>query len=140
MLGEIGKGFAIAMGVLDAARIGIAPQAVGIARAACEATLQGARERKAFGHPLGTFQMTPAKIADKKCKLDAAMLLTLRAAWARMEAERNGGGFNTEAAVAKRVASEAAMWITHPARITGIYEGTSEIQRMVIARAQTGLR
>jgi len=162
MLGQEGKGFAIAMGVLDAGRIGIASQAVGIARAAYEATLQWSRDRKAFGAPIGTFQMTQAKIADMKCKLDAATLLTLRAAWAKGEAERTGGRFGTEAAIAKLTASEAAMWISHQAvqihggmgyskempleryfrdaKITEIYEGTSEIQRIVIARNETGLR
>ena len=162
LLGEEGKGFSIAMGVLDAGRIGIASQAVGIARAAYEATLQWVRDRKAFGQPLGSFQMTQAKIADMKCKLDAATLLTLRAAWTKGETDRNGGRFGTEASVAKLTASEAAMWITHQAvqihggmgyskempleryfrdaKITEIYEGTSEIQRIVIARAETGLR
>ncbi|SEJ48868.1 acyl-CoA dehydrogenase family protein [Frateuria terrea] len=162
MLGQEGKGFAIAMGVLDAGRIGIASQAVGIARAAYEATLQWSRDRKAFGAPIGTFQMTQAKIADMKCRLDAATLLTLRAAWAKGETEKNGGRFGTEAAIAKLTASEAAMWISHQAvqihggmgyskempleryfrdaKITEIYEGTSEIQRIVIARNETGLR
>ncbi len=162
LLGEAGKGFSIAMGVLDAGRIGIAAQAVGISRAAYEATLLWSRERKAFGAPIGTFQMTQSKIADMKCKLDAATLLTLRAAWAKGEAEKCDGRYGTEAAVAKLTASEAAMWITHQAvqihggmgyskempleryfrdaKITEIYEGTSEIQRLVIARAETGLR
>jgi alkylation response protein AidB-like acyl-CoA dehydrogenase len=162
LLGEAGRGFAIAMGVLDAGRIGIASQSVGIARAAYEASLAWVRERKAFGRPIGSFQMTQAKIADMKCKLDAATLLTLRAAWAKGEAEKTGGRFGTEAAVAKLTASEAAMWIAHQAvqihggmgysrempleryfrdaKITEIYEGTSEIQRMVIARAESGLR
>ena len=162
LLGDEGKGFSIAMGVLDAGRIGIASQAVGIARAAYEATLQWSRDRKAFGQPIGTFQMTQSKIADMKCKLDAATLLTLRAAWMKGETEKNGGRFGTEAAVAKLTASEAAMWISHQAvqihggmgyskempleryfrdaKITEIYEGTSEIQRLVIARAETGLR
>ena len=162
LLGDEGKGFSIAMGVLDAGRIGIASQAVGIARAAYEATLQWSRDRKAFGVPIGTFQMTQSKIADMKCKLDAATLLTLRAAWTKGETEKHGGRFGTEAAVAKLMASEAAMWISHQAvqihggmgyskempleryfrdaKITEIYEGTSEIQRMVIARAETGLR
>ena len=162
LLGQEGKGFAIAMGVLDAGRIGIASQAVGIARAAYEATLQWSRDSKAFGQPIGSFQLTQAKIADMKCKLDAATLLTLRAAWAKGEAEKNGGRFGTEAAIAKLTASEAAMWISHQAvqihggmgyskempleryfrdaKITEIYEGTSEIQRIVIARNETGLR
>ena len=97
-----------------------------------------------------------------KCKLDASLLLTLRAAWQKGEHEKGGARFSTEAAVAKLTASEAAMWITHQAlqihggmgyskempieryfrdaKITEIYEGTSEIQRLVIARNETGLR
>ena len=158
VLGREGEGFRIAMGVLDSGRIGIASQAVGIARAAYEASVAYARERKAFGAPIGTFQMTQAKIADMKCKLDASLLLTLRAAWLKGQ----GKPFSTEAAIAKLTASEAAMWISHQAvqihggmgyskempleryfrdaKITEIYEGTSEIQRMVIACAETGLR
>jgi len=162
MLGDEGKGFGIAMGVLDAGRIGIASQAVGLSRAAYDASIAYARERKAFGHPIGSFQMTQAKLADMKCKLDAATLLTLRAAFVKGHAEKNGGRFSTEASIAKLFASEAAMWITHQAvqihggmgyskempleryfrdaKITEIYEGTSEIQRLVIARNETGLR
>ncbi|WP_414715810.1 acyl-CoA dehydrogenase family protein [Stenotrophomonas sp. CFBP8980] len=158
VLGQEGEGFKIAMGVLDAGRIGIASQAIGIARAAYEATIEYVKERKAFGAAIGTFQMTQAKIADMKCKLDAALLLTLRAAWVKGEGKR----FSNEAAIAKLTASEAAMWITHQAvqihggmgyskempleryfrdaKITEIYEGTSEIQRLVIARNETGLR
>jgi len=162
VIGEEGHGFKIAMGVLDAGRIGIASQAVGLARAAYEATLEYSRDRKAFGQSIGSFQMTQAKIADMKCKLEAAQLLTLRAAWMKQESTKTGARFSTEAAVAKLTASEAAMWITHQAvqihggmgyskempleryfrdaKITEIYEGTSEIQRMVIARNETGLR
>jgi hypothetical protein len=158
VLGDEGHGFKIAMGVLDAGRIGIASQAVGLSRAAYEASLEYARERKAFGQPIGTFQMIQSKLADMKCKLDASLLLTLRAAWLKGQGKR----FTTEAAVAKLTASEAAMWITHQAvqihagmgyskempieryfrdaKITEIYEGTSEIQRLVIARHETGLR
>ncbi|TAL72932.1 MAG: acyl-CoA dehydrogenase [Rhodanobacter sp.] len=162
LLGTEGKGFSLAMSVLDAGRIGIASQAIGIGRAAYQATLKWVVERKAFGKPIGSFQMTQAKIADMKCKLDAAFLLTLRAAWAKGEAEKTGGRFGTEASIAKLTASEAAMWIAHQAvqihggmgysrelpleryfrdaKITEIYEGTSEIQRIVIARNETGLR
>jgi alkylation response protein AidB-like acyl-CoA dehydrogenase len=158
VIGEVGHGFKIAMGVLDAGRIGIASQAVGLARAAYQATLTYAHDRKAFGQSIGSFQMIQQKIADMKCRLDAAEWLTLRAAWTKQQ----GGRFSTEAAVAKLTASEAAMWITHQAvqvhggmgyskempleryfrdaKITEIYEGTSEIQRMVIARNETGLR
>ncbi len=158
VLGNEGEGFRIAMGVLDSGRIGIASQAIGIARAAYEATLDYVKERKAFGAAIGTFQMTQAKIADMKCRLDASLLLTLRAAWLKSQ----GKPFSAEAAIAKLTASESAMWITHQAvqihggmgyskempleryfrdaKITEIYEGTSEIQRLVIARSETGLR
>jgi len=158
VVGKEGEGFKTAMSVLDAGRIGIASQALGIARAAYEATIEYVKERKAFGQPIGSFQMTQAKIADMKCKLDAATLLTLRAAWLKGRGEK----FSTEAAIAKLTASEAAMWISHQAvqihggmgyskempleryfrdaKITEIYEGTSEIQRLVIARNETGLR
>lgn len=158
VLGKEGEGFKIAMGVLDAGRIGIASQAIGIARAAYDATLGYVKERKAFGQPIGAFQMTQAKIADMKCKLDASLWLTLRAAWKKGQGDR----FSNEAAIAKLTASESAMWIAHQAvqihagmgyskempieryfrdaKITEIYEGTSEIQRLVIARNETGLR
>jgi len=158
VIGAEGQGFKIAMSLLDSGRIGIASQAVGIARAAYEASLAYVRERKSFGAPIGSFQMIQAKIADMKCRLDAALLLTLRAAWTKAQGKR----FSTEAAVAKLTASEAAMWITHQAvqihggmgyskempleryfrdaKITEIYEGTSEIQRLVIARNETGVR
>lgn len=162
VLGLEGEGFKIAMGVLDAGRIGIASQAVGLARAAYQASVIYARERKSFGAAIGSFQMIQQKIADMKCRLDAAELLTLRAAWTKARAEAGGGRFSSEAAIAKLTASEAAMFITHQAvqihggmgyskempleryfrdaKITEIYEGTSEIQRMVIARNETGLR
>ena len=158
VIGKEGEGFKTAMSVLDAGRIGIASQAVGIARAAYEKTLEYVKERKAFGQAIGSFQMTQAKIANMKCKLEAATLLTLRAAWLKGRGEK----FATEAAIATLTASEAAMWIAHQAvqihggmgyskempleryfrdaKITEIYEGTSENQRMVIARNETGLR
>jgi alkylation response protein AidB-like acyl-CoA dehydrogenase len=157
-----GDGFKIAMSILDAGRIGIAAQAVGIARAAYEASVAYVRERHAFGAPIGSFQMIQAKIADMKMRLEAARLLTLKAAWNKKEAAAAGLRNTTEASCAKLFASEAAMFITHQAvqihggmgyskempveryfrdaKITEIYEGTSEIQRMVIARQETGLR
>ncbi|NHA13450.1 acyl-CoA dehydrogenase family protein [Thioalkalivibrio sp. XN279] len=157
-----GDGFKIAMSILDAGRIGIAAQAVGIARAAYEASLQYVRERHAFGTPIGSFQMIQAKVADMKMRLEAARLLTLKAAWNKKVAAAAGLRNTTESSCAKLFASEAAMFITHAAvqihggmgyskempieryfrdaKITEIYEGTSEIQRMVIARQETGLR
>jgi alkylation response protein AidB-like acyl-CoA dehydrogenase len=161
-LGAEGEGFKIAMSILDSGRIGIASQAVGIARAAYEASLSFVRERRAFGSPIGSFQMIQAKIADMKMRLDAAHLLTLRAAWTKTEAAKSGARFGLEGSIAKLFASETAMYVAHQAvqihggmgyskelpveryfrdaKITEIYEGTSEVQRMVIARAETGLR
>ena len=161
-LGEEGQGFQIAMTVLDQGRIGIAAQAVGIARAAYEASVQFAKERVAFGAPIGSFQMIQQKIADMKVRLEAARLLTLRAAWNKARVKREGGRNSLEASMAKLYASETAMYIAHQAvqihggmgyskempieryfrdaKITEIYEGTSEIQRLVIARSETGLR
>jgi alkylation response protein AidB-like acyl-CoA dehydrogenase len=161
-LGDEGQGFLIAMTILDAGRVGIAAQATGISRAAYEAALQYARERQAFGAPIGTFQMIQSKLADMKCRLEASRLLTYRAAWNKREAAKSGQRNTLEASTAKLYASESAMYITHEAlqihggmgyskempleryfrdaKITEIYEGTSEIQRLVIARQETGLR
>jgi alkylation response protein AidB-like acyl-CoA dehydrogenase len=157
-----GNGFLIAMTILDAGRIGIAAQACGLARAAYEASVQYARERIAFGAPIGSFQMIQSKLADMKCRLEASRLLTYRAAWNKSEAAKSGARNTLEASIAKLFASESAMFITHQAlqihggmgysrempleryfrdaKITEIYEGTSEIQRLVIARQETGLR
>jgi alkylation response protein AidB-like acyl-CoA dehydrogenase len=163
LLGTEGKGFSMAMGILDAGRIGIAAQAVGIARAAYEASVAWVQERKAFGREIGSFQMLQQKIADMKVRLEAANLLTLKAAWAKQRSlDGNGSRYTLEGSSAKLYASEAAMWIAHQAvqihggmgyskempieryfrdaKITEIYEGTSEIQRMVISRLETGLR
>ena len=161
-IGDEGQGFRIAMGVLDAGRIGIAAQAVGIARAAYEASVSFVQERKSFGKPIGSYQMIQAKIADMKMRLEAARLLTLEAAWSKMQAAKTGQRYTLNGSLAKLFASEAAMWITHQAvqihggmgyskempveryfrdaKITEIYEGTSEIQRLVISRLETGLR
>jgi alkylation response protein AidB-like acyl-CoA dehydrogenase len=162
LLGVEGKGFSMAMGVLDAGRIGIAAQAVGIAQAAYEASVAWVQERKAFGQQIGSFQMVQAKIADMKIRLESARLLTLKAAWAKQQASTSGARYTLEGSMAKLYASEAAMYIAHQAvqihggmgfskempieryfrdaKITEIYEGTSEIQRMVISRLETGLR
>ena len=162
MLGQRGEGFKIAMTVLDAGRIGIAAQAVGIAEAAYEASVAYARERHAFGQAIGAFQMTQAKIADMKTRLEASRLLLFNACLAKMRAKTTGERYTTEASMAKLFASETAMAVTHQAiqihgglgyskelpveryfrdaKITEIYEGTSEIQRLVIARNELGLR
>jgi len=161
-LGREGEGFKIALSVLDAGRIGIAAQALGIAEAAYEASVEYAREREAFGRKIGQFQMIQQKLADMKCRIEASRLLIYQAALAKDEALKTGGRFTLEASMAKLFASETAMWVTtqavqihggmgyskelpieryfRDAKITEIYEGTSEIQRMVIARLETGLR
>ena len=162
VLGEEGEGFKIAMGVLDAGRIGIASQAIGIARAAYEATL--AYVQRAQGLRRADRHLPDDPGQDRRHEVQARRVDAADPArrLEEAEAEKDGGRFSTEAAVAKLTASEAAMWITHQAvqihggmgyskempleryfrdaKITEIYEGTSEIQRLVIARNETGLR
>ncbi len=161
-LGEEGQGFKIAMTVLDVGRIGIAAQALGIAEASYEASLSYAREREAFGRKIGQFQGVSFKLADMKTRIEASRLLTYQAAIAKENAKKTGKRFTLEAAMAKLFASETAMFCAHAAvqihggmgyskeypveryfrdaKITEIYEGTSEIQRLVISRLETGLR
>jgi len=158
LLHQEGKGFAVAMATLDGGRIGIAAQAVGIARAAFEAARDYALERKQFGKRLAEFQAIQHKLADMSMEIDAARLLVLRAAWLKQE----GLPHAEEGAKAKLFASEVARRQTaeaiqvfggygytkeypveryyRDAKITEIYEGTSEIQRLVIARSILGLR
>jgi alkylation response protein AidB-like acyl-CoA dehydrogenase len=152
LMGEEGEGFKVAMMALDGGRIGIASQAVGIASAALDESLAYAKERKAFGHAIAEFQAIQWMIADSRTELDTARLLTLRAAWLKDQ----GMAFSAQAAMAKLYASEAAHRIcdhnlqifggagyvkdfaaerhVRDVRVTRIYEGTSEIQRTVIAR------
>ena len=161
-LGDEGQGFKIAMTVLDAGRIGIASQALGIAEAAYEASLVYVREREAFGQKIGQFQGIAFQLADMKTRIEAARLLVYQAALAKESSKDTGERFTLEAAMAKLFASETAMFVTHAAvqihggmgyskelpveryfrdaKITEIYEGTSEIQRLVISRMETGLR
>ena len=150
------------MTVLDSGRIGIAAQSLGIARAAYEAAVEYSRERKAFGEAIGSFQTIQNKIADMKLRIEASRLLVLEAAWGKARAKQSGSKNTLKASMAKLYASETAMFVTHQAlqihggmgyskelpleryfrdaKITEIYEGTSEIQRMVIGRHETGLR
>jgi len=152
LLGERGKGFRIALAALDGGRIGIAAQALGIARASMEDAIAYAKERHQFGRPIAAFQANQWKIADMATRIQAARLLTYRAAWVRDHGRRH----TREAAMAKLYASETAMWSAtqavqmyggygyvqdypverhfRDAKITEIYEGTSEVQRLVIAR------
>jgi alkylation response protein AidB-like acyl-CoA dehydrogenase len=162
VLSGVGQGFKIAMTVLDAGRIGIAAQALGIAEAAYEAALVYARERQAFGAPIGSYQMIQQKIADMKTRIEAGRGLIYQAIAAKERALANRTRYTTEASMAKLFCSEAAAYVAdealqihggmgyskemsleryyRDARITRIYEGTSEIQRMVIARNELGLR
>lgn len=161
-LGEEGDGFKIAMTVLDAGRIGIATQALGIAEAAYEAARQYACQREAFGQTIGAFQGTGFKFADMKTRIVASRLLIYNAAIAKEKSKRTGERYSLEASMAKLFASETAMFVTHQAvqihggmgysrelpleryfrdaKITEIYEGTSEIQRLVISRSELGLK
>ena len=153
VLGEVGRGFGIALGGLDGGRIGIAAQSIGIARAVTERAMGYARERHQFGKPIVEFDAIRFSLAQARTDIDAARLLTLRAAWLRDRA----CPFTREASMAKLFASEAAQRVTYQAlqvfggygymreyeveryardaRATTIYEGTSEVQRMVIARS-----
>lgn len=150
MLGQEGKGFGVAMTTLDGGRIGIAAQALGLAAGALETTIAYVKERKQFGRAIGKFQNTQFQIADMATKVEAARLLVYKAAMAKDTQKR----FSVEAAMAKLYAAEVAMEVTtmavqlhggygytreydvermmRDAKITEIYEGTSEVQRMVI--------
>jgi alkylation response protein AidB-like acyl-CoA dehydrogenase len=161
-LGAEGEGFKIAMTVLDAGRIGIASQALGIAEAAYEASRVYAGQREAFGQPIGAFQGTGFKIADMKTRIEASRLLIFNAAIAKENSKSTGKRYTLEASMAKLFASETAMFVTHhalqihggmgysrelpveryfrDAKITEIYEGTSEIQRLVISRSELGIK
>jgi alkylation response protein AidB-like acyl-CoA dehydrogenase len=157
LLHEEGRGFRVAMTTLDGGRIGIAAQALGITQAAYDAAREYALERRQFGHRIGEFQAIQHKLADMSTEIDAARLLVYRAAWLKQKGRRH----TAEGAKAKLFASEMARRQTaeaiqifggygytkefpveryyRDAKITEIYEGTSEIQRLVIARAVLGL-
>jgi alkylation response protein AidB-like acyl-CoA dehydrogenase len=161
-IGDEGQGFKIAMIVLDAGRVGVAAQSLGIAQAAYDASLDYSRERKAFGAAIGSFQSIQNKLADMRMRIEASRLLVMQAAWSKAECKKTGQKNTLNSSMAKLFASETAMWVSHQAvqihggmgyskelpleryfrdaKITEIYEGTSEIQRMVIGRLETGLR
>jgi butyryl-CoA dehydrogenase len=150
-IGNEGEGYKVALSTLDGGRIGIAAQATGIAQGAFEAAQKYAQERLAFGHPISQFQAIQFMLADMATEIDAARLLVRKAAWK----QDTGARFSMDAAIAKLFASEMATRVTHKAiqihggngysreypvernyrdaRITEIYEGTSEIQRLVIS-------
>lgn len=152
VLGTVDEGFRIAMATLDGGRIGIGAQALGIAQRALDETVKYSKQREAFGQPIADFQGLQWRMADMATRIEAARLLVYRAA--RMKDA--GLPFSKEASMAKLLASETAMWVTHAAvqtfggygfvrdypveklfrdaKITEIYEGTSEIQRLVISR------
>lgn len=155
LLGKEGEGFKIAMKTLDGGRIGIAAQALGIAQGAFEEALKYARERKQFEQPIASFQAVQFMLADMAVRIEASRLLVYQSAW-RASA---GLSYGKESAMAKLSASETAMWVTtkavqvhggygytrdfpvermmRDAKITEIYEGTSEVQRVVIGSAVT---
>ncbi len=151
LLGKEGKGFGIAMQTLDGGRIGIAAQALGIAEGAMQESIEYTKARVQFGKPISKFQNTQFTLADMAAKIEASKLLMYQVAWMKEKGIR----FSKEAAIAKLTASETAMWVTtkavqmfggygytndypvermmRDAKITEIYEGTNEIQRIVIA-------
>ncbi|WP_119672344.1 acyl-CoA dehydrogenase [Deinococcus sp. RM] len=153
MVGEEGQGLIIALASLDAGRIGIAMQALGIARAAMEHATRYAAEREQFGKPLREFEGVSFKIARMAARIESARLVALKAAWLKDQ----GRPYGKEASIAKLLASEAAVDVTRDAiqifggngysreypverlyrdaKVTEIYEGTSEIQQLVISRA-----
>lgn len=152
-LGAEGDGFKIAMSMLDAGRIGVAAQALGVMTAAFEDSVKYAQQRKAFGGPIAKIQAIQFKLAEMERRVQAARLLLYRAAWLKDVDQP----YSREASMAKLYASENATWVTHQAiqvhggygyvkeyaveryyrdaRVMEIYEGTSEIQRLVIARS-----
>ena len=152
LIGQEGEGLKIAFAALDSGRISIAAQGVGIAQAAFEEALQYSKQREQFGRPICQFQAIQFMLADMATRIEAARLLTLKAAVKKHQKKK----YTLEAAMAKLYAAETAMWAAHKAvqihggygyireynveryfrdaKITEIYEGTSEVQRLVIAR------
>jgi butyryl-CoA dehydrogenase len=157
LMGEVGDGFKIAMSALDSGRYSVAAGCVGICQGSLDASVAYAREREQFGKPIGAFQLVQQMIAEQRCLTDAARLLVLRAGWLK----DTGQPSTTETSIAKLYATEAGQRCSHLAiqvhggsgyvddypveryyrdvRVTTLYEGTSQIQQLIIGRAETGL-
>jgi butyryl-CoA dehydrogenase len=157
VLGAVGEGFKIAMTALDSGRFSVAAGCVGVCRACLEESVKYSKERVQFGRPIASFQLVQAMIAEMRMRTDAARLLVWRAGWMKDSQMAN----TTETSIAKLYASEAAVWCAneaiqlhggagyaddHPVerhfrdvRVTTLYEGTSQIQKLIIGRAETGI-
>jgi butyryl-CoA dehydrogenase len=157
VLGEVGEGFKIAMTALDSGRFSVASGCVGICEGCVQESARYATEREQFGRPIASFQLVQAMIAEMRVKADAARMLTWRAGWLKDTGQPN----TKETSIAKFYATEAAQWCAneaiqvhggagyvddHPVerwfrdvRVTTLYEGTSQIQRLIIGRAETGI-
>jgi butyryl-CoA dehydrogenase len=157
VLGEVGQGFKVAMTALDSGRFSVASGCVGVCRACLEESVKYSRERVQFDRPIASFQLVQAMIAEMRVRTDAARLLVWRAGWLKDTGQPN----TTETSIAKLYASEAAVWCAneaiqvhggagyaddHPVerhfrdvRVTTLYEGTSQIQKLIIGRAETGI-
>ena len=157
LLGEVGEGFKVAMSALDRGRLSVAAGCVGICQGCVDASVSYAVQRHQFGRPIASFQLVQAMLAEMRVRTDAARLLVWRAGWLRDHDRR----CTLETSIAKLHASEAAVWCAneaiqvhggagyvddHPverwfrdARVTTLYEGTSQIQQLIIGRALTGI-
>jgi alkylation response protein AidB-like acyl-CoA dehydrogenase len=157
LLGQIGDGFKVAMSALDSGRFSVAAGAVGVCQSCLDESTRYAVEREQFGRPIASFQLVQAMIANMRVKTDAARLLVWRAGWMKDTGQPN----TTETSIAKLFATESAVWCAneaiqvhggagyvddHPVerhfrdiRVTTLYEGTSQIQQLIIGRAQTGI-
>ncbi len=157
MLGDVGQGFKVAMTALDSGRYSVAAGCVGICEGCVSESVRYATEREQFGRPIASFQLVQAMIAEMRVKTDAARMLVQRAGWLKDAGKPN----TTETSIAKLFATEAAVWCAneaiqvhggagyvddHPveryfrdSRVTTLYEGTSQIQKLIIGRAETGI-
>jgi alkylation response protein AidB-like acyl-CoA dehydrogenase len=157
LMGEVGDGFKIAMSALDSGRYSVAAGCVGVCQGSLDLSVAYAKEREQFGRPIASFQLVQAMIADMRVQTDAARLLVFRAGWLK----DNGKPSTTETSIAKLYATEAAQNCSHLAiqvhggsgyvddhpveryfrdvRVTTLYEGTSQIQKLIIGRAETGI-